>query len=174
MHSRLFVLRQVEDGKKFPPMDDRSCVTEDELADSFVPNHADYVSLVKLDEGWDDDVDWISSCYKEIFSVSKEGNDTFLILDISKALDYLKSQFKKFQEAAEKITEEDFCSPYSMNMYDMQEIINDESGFWIITITENSGWWYDTVDSFFRTHCNTKDQPNLVKFRVEDIFDYHY
>ena len=174
MHSRIYVLRQIEDGKSLPPMSDRNCVTEDEFADSFVPSHADYVSLVRHDKHWYDDAEWLVGCYKDILSLSEEKDDVFITLDNHKGLAHLKEMYKRFQEAASKVTEADFCAPYSMNMYDMQEAINDESGFWIITITNNSGWWYDTMDSFLRTHCGVKDIPNKTKFRLEDVFDYHY
>lgn len=174
MHSRIYVLRQIEDGKKLPSMNDRSCVTEDELAESFVPTHGDYVSLVKPEEGWDDDVEWITSCYKELFTISVENGETFLTLDNKKGLAFLKEMYKRFQKAVSDVTEADFCSYYSLNMYRLQEVMNDERGFWIITVSDDSGWWYDTFDSFLRSHCGSKEIPDTTKFRVEDIFDYHF
>lgn len=174
MHSRIFVLRQVEEGKKLPSISNCNCVTEDELSDSFVPHHADYVSLEREEEDWNYDIKWLVDCYSDMFTIIKENNETFLVLDTDKVSNYLVEMFNKFKEVSSKITENDFCSPYSMNMYELQMIINDETGFWIINIDEQSGWYYETFDSFLRNCYIEKETSKTIKFRVEDIFDYHF
>lgn len=175
MHSRIFAIREVIAGKELPSMDDRTCVTEDELADALVPHRADYVTHVD-EKDMPDDVEWLVSA-EPCFEISREDGQIFVTLNVSKGLDILKGRLEKFLECTKKLNEKEWSSPFSLLRYEMSTLMDDEHGFFIATVSEDSGWYYETFDEWLRSTCGKFiDSKALVfiKFRVEDTFDYHF
>lgn len=176
MHSRIFVVREVVNGNELPSMDNRTCVTEDELADALVPHTMDYVNHVTDDKEFVEDINWLNTA-EPCFEVSHEDGQTFITLNVSKGLDLLKSKLQKFLECVEKLNDKEWCSPFSSLRYEMNECVDDKHGFFMVTVTEDQGWWYETFDEWLRSTCGKfVDSKAIVfiKFRVEDTFDYHF
>lgn len=171
MHSRIFVLREVIDGEDLPSINDLSCVTEEELFEALHPHIVDYVDRIDDQKEFNEDIKWLMEA-EPCFEAYRENNQSFITLDVSKGLELVKSKLEKFLEYVKKISFEEWCSKYSLFLYEMEVYIDEKHGFYVVTVSEDSGWYYETFDEWLYYHCG-KHNDN-VKFRVEDIFDYHF
>lgn len=174
MHSRVFVLRQVKDDVKLPSMENRTCVTEDELYDSF-SYYCDYVSKQKT-SSWHDDVQWL--CHADdMFDMHKDNdNNTIITLDIKKAHKHLEEVYDILLQKFSKLSLASFKDLWSIDVYSIEQLLKNTSGFWIVTIDDDGYWSLDNVDDFCRVYIREAENKSkdVFSFRLEDIFDYHF
>lgn len=174
MHSRIFVLRQVRDDIKLPSMENRTCVTEDELYDSF-SYYCDYVSIQEI-SSWHEDVQWLCHC-DDMFDMYKDNDDnTIITLDVQKANKRLKKVYDLVLEKVSNLSFASFKNPWSADVYLIKQLLKTTTGFWIIVIDDNGHWSLDNVDDFCRTYIRDAEtnHKDIYSFRLEDVFDYHF
>lgn len=174
MHSRIFVLRQVRDDVKLPSMEDRNRISEDELYDSF-SYYCDYVSRLEPSQ-WHNEVQWLCHA-EEMFDMHKDDdNNTIITLDIKKSNKHLIEVYNNLLQRMSRLTLTEFKTPWSIDVYSIEQTLRSTTGFWIIVIDNNGHWSLDNVDDFCRTYIRDaeRNSKDICSFRLEDVFDYHF
>ena len=176
MSSMIFVLREVIEGEELLPAKDLNCVTEEELRDYLLPRMGDYLYRIVDQESFDSCVKWLAT-ESRCLQVTHEEGQTFVTLDLAKGLELLKSKLKWFLELVGKLNEEEWCSPFSQLLSDIGECIEPDFEFFIVTISDDLGWFVYSFDEWLRSHCGPYidlRRDVFVRFRVEDIFNCRF
>ncbi len=168
MHSRIFILRRVVDGEQLPS---ERTVEEYDVEEAFVPHIADYVSKENKSE-YSEDIRWLTTV-NNCFTVSYEGDETFLTLDCDLGKEILRKSYEEFSTELEKLSEEEWLYDISYTRYRLKDILTGDRGFRIIDVDE-TGWESFNLDDWLRVYCRRNDANTTFKFRIEDIYDYHF
>lgn len=174
MHSRIFVLRQVRDDVKLPSMENVTRISEEELYRSFT-YYCDYV-IKQKSSSWHDDIQWLCHVYN-MFDMHKDNeHNTIITLDIKKANKHLEKVYDLFLEKVSRLSLISFKKSWSGDVYNIEQLLKNTSGFWIITVGDNGDWSLSNVDDFCRTYIREAEteSKDVYSFRLEDIFDYHF
>lgn len=154
MHSRIFEVMNVDDN-----LDELYRLSPDEIYERGY-GRFDYV----CDSNLENDIEWIKNIFESIF-ISK---DTFETSE-SKRQKHFKNKFNRFKQMANDINLFEFSSclfngDQGMKVWNLQEILEDKSGFYIVYNGE-----LETLDTFIRYSENEPQQWKIIR-----SFDYHY
>lgn len=163
MHSRLFV---ISESNKIM----RQAEEADFVDNGFVGCVADYVGEVKgVDEMKEDIVDWFFNYLKNHFEGYIEVNEKNFSFKVKKGT--VKKIFEdKIDKMIKTLEEKQFSKDtreYRHLFYEISEIMNDTTGFYLAFVEECNVSYY-TLDDFLQWEYN-EDKT----YYINQVFDYH-
>ncbi len=173
MHSNIYCVRPVTDGElcKFDKVD------EEQICDQLYPNYLDYCNEVPTNK-WSSNIDWLCNVHKFIISSQdKRTGDWFITVKVNDAIPFFEKRLDHIKDIVDSLTVDKFIDPFSMELYYLNEAIEDKHGFWMVD-TNDRGQIEETssFDNWIASvvHYAREKHVDTVAFRVQNIFDYHF